>query len=178
MYSICMHNCFMIVCQLYCQMYTNETNDVESERFKLLVAFLNKKCYCSSMNIQCPKFPNPWHLCMFVDNPDALPRMSRQYFKLYKQFCTCLFDSVGNFAGTVQNMRLYTYKMVYPNGEVRTLKKFRTSKGDYKIKQWFSSIASLFKMETSLKERIRSLWEQILSFKSRSLWNGKSLLPH
>ena len=32
-----------------------------------------------------------------------------------------------------------------------TLKKIRTSNGDYDIKQWFSSIASLFKMGTSPK---------------------------
>ena len=45
------------------------------------------------------------------------------------------------------------------NGLARTLKKLRTSKEDYwmEIKQWFSSIASLLKMGTSL--------------------NGKNLLP-
>ena len=37
------------------------------------------------------------------------------------------------------------------NGVARTLKKLRTSKGAYWIKQPFSSIASLFKMRTSLK---------------------------
>ena len=37
------------------------------------------------------------------------------------------------------------------NGEARTLKKLRTSKGDYSIKHWFSTISSLFKMGTSLK---------------------------
>ena len=37
------------------------------------------------------------------------------------------------------------------NGVARTLKKLRTSNGDYWINQWFSSIASLFKMGTSLK---------------------------
>ena len=31
--------------------------------------------------------------------------------------------------------------------------KIRTSKGDYCIKQWFSTITSLFKMGTSLKEK-------------------------
>ena len=36
-------------------------------------------------------------------------------------------------------------------GVATTLKKLRTSKGDYSIKKWFSSIAFLFKMETSLK---------------------------
>ena len=35
--------------------------------------------------------------------------------------------------------------------DARLLKKLRTSKGDYWIKQWFSSIASLFEMETSLR---------------------------
>ena len=34
--------------------------------------------------------------------------------------------------------------------EARKLEKLRTSKGDYLLKQWFSSIASLFKMGTSL----------------------------
>ena len=42
MYSICMHNYFMLVCQLYCQMYTKEINDVYSKRPKLLIAFLDK----------------------------------------------------------------------------------------------------------------------------------------
>ena len=37
------------------------------------------------------------------------------------------------------------------SGVARTPKKFRTPKGDYRTKQLFSSIASLFKMETSLK---------------------------
>ena len=37
------------------------------------------------------------------------------------------------------------------NGIARTLKRLCTSKGDYWIKQWFSSIASFFKMGTSLK---------------------------
>ena len=37
------------------------------------------------------------------------------------------------------------------NGVARTLKKLRTSKGDYCTKQRFSTIMSLFKMGTSLK---------------------------
>ena len=40
---------------------------------------------------------------------------------------------------------------VHINGVIRTLKNLRTSKGDYVIKQWFSSIAPLLKMGTSLK---------------------------
>ena len=32
------------------------------------------------------------------------------------------------------------------NGVARTLKRLRTSKGDYWMKQWFSSVASLFRM--------------------------------
>ena len=47
--------------------------------------------------------------------------------------------------------------------------KLWTSKGDYCIKQWFSSIASLFKWELPLKERICSQREQIFSFKSSLL---------
>ena len=39
------------------------------------------------------------------------------------------------------------------NSLVRMPKKLRTSKGDYWIKQCFSSIVSLFKMGTSLKEK-------------------------
>ena len=38
------------------------------------------------------------------------------------------------------------------------LKKLRTSKGNYWIKQWFSSIASLFKMGTSLKGKNLLPW--------------------
>ena len=37
------------------------------------------------------------------------------------------------------------------NGVVRTLKKSRTSKGDYCTKQRFSTITSVFKAGTSLK---------------------------
>ena len=55
------------------------------------------------------------------------------------------------------------------NGVARALKKLHTSKGDYWIKQWFSSIASLFKMGTSLKGKNllpeganSSLYEQFL----------------
>ena len=54
------------------------------------------------------------------------------------------------------------------NSVARTLKKLRTSKGYYWTKQWFSSIAFLFKTGTSLKGK-NSL---PLSFKSRSLWYG------
>ena len=39
------------------------------------------------------------------------------------------------------------------NDVARELKKLGTSKGDYWIKQGFSSIVSFFKMGTSLKER-------------------------
>ena len=41
--------------------------------------------------------------------------------------------------------------VILNNGVARMLKKLRTSKGDYRIKQWFSSIATHFKMGTSLK---------------------------
>ena len=57
------------------------------------------------------------------------------------------------------------------------LKKLRTSKGDYWIKQRFSSIASLSKMGTSLKGKNLFQREQILYFKSSSLRYGQSLLP-
>ena len=46
-----------------------------------------------------------------------------------------------------------TKRQIDSNGVARTLKKLRTSKGDYWIKQWFSSSAVLFKMGTSLKEK-------------------------
>ena len=51
--------------------------------------------------------------------------------------------------------------------------KLWTSKEDYWIKQWFSSIASLFKWELLLKEII--CWfqgERFFSFKSSSLYKG------
>ena len=41
--------------------------------------------------------------------------------------------------------------LVLSNGIARMLKRLCTSKGDYWIKKWFSSIVSLFKMGTSLK---------------------------
>ena len=43
------------------------------------------------------------------------------------------------------------YMIDHDNGVARMLKKLRTSKGDYCIKQRFSAITSLFKMGTSLK---------------------------
>ena len=63
----------------------------------------------------------------------------------------------------------------HKQGCSQNAEKLRTSKGDYLIKQWFSSIVSLFKMGTSLKERICSQRERIHSFNSSSLWYGKSL---
>ena len=39
------------------------------------------------------------------------------------------------------------------NVVARTLKQICTPKVDYWIKQWFSSIASIFKMGTSIKEK-------------------------
>ena len=47
--------------------------------------------------------------------------------------------------------KLASLDLALHNGVARTQKKLRTSKGDYVIKQWFSSIASLFKIGTSLK---------------------------
>ena len=44
--------------------------------------------------------------------------------------------------------RFVTYRTI---GEAWTRKKLRTTKGDYRINQWFSSIVSLFKMRTSFK---------------------------
>ena len=60
-------------------------------------------------------------------------------------------------------------------GVARTLKMLRTSKGDYWIKQSFSSIAPLFKWELLLNERICYQRARILSFKSSSLWYGNPL---
>ena len=54
----------------------------------------------------------------------------------------------------IQNTEYYlkfAQVLINANGVARTLKKVRTSKGDYRVKQWFSSVASLFKMGTSLK---------------------------
>ena len=45
---------------------------------------------------------------------------------------------------------LYCVSM-YSNGIARTLKRLRTSKGDYWINKRFSLIVSLFKMRSSLK---------------------------
>ena len=70
---------------------------------------------------------------------------------------------------------------LYSNGIAKMLNKLHTSKGDYWIKQWFSSIGSLFKMGTSLKgknllpEGAKNLLPEgaNLSFMSSSLWYGK-----
>ena len=58
------------------------------------------------------------------------------------------------------------------NDIARTLKKLRTSKGDYWIKQRFFSIASLLITRTSLKGKNLLQRERIPSFKSSSLWHG------
>ena len=60
-------------------------------------------------------------------------------------------------------------ELLYVNGVAKTMKKLRISKGDYWIKQWVSTVASLFKCERLLKERISSQRERILSFMSSSL---------
>ena len=54
----------------------------------------------------------------------------------------------------------------------KNAEKLWASKGGYWIKQWFSSIASLFKWELLLKERICSQREQNFSFKSSLLYYG------
>ena len=56
----------------------------------------------------------------------------------------------------------------YNNGVARTLKKIRTSKGDYCINQWFVTITSLFEMGTSLKGK-NSLPEEANSFLLKQL---------
>ena len=50
------------------------------------------------------------------------------------------------------------------NGVARVLKKLRTSKGDYWIKHWVSSVASLSILGTLFKERIGFQRERILPF--------------
>ena len=45
------------------------------------------------------------------------------------------------------------HESIYVEGVARTFKKVRTSKGDYWIKQRFSSTAPLFNMGTSLKRK-------------------------
>ena len=62
------------------------------------------------------------------------------------------------------------------NGVARMLKKLRTSKGDYWIKQRVTSITPIFKKELLLKERICSQREQILSFMSCSLEYREQIL--
>ena len=61
------------------------------------------------------------------------------------------------------------------SGVARTLKKLRTSKGDYCIKQRLSKITSLFKMGIPLKGKNLLPKGDILFFKSSSLRYGKSL---
>ena len=57
------------------------------------------------------------------------------------------------------------YQSFKTNSVARTLKKLRTSKGDYCIKQWFSIITSLFKMGTSPQ------WKNLLPEEANSfLW--------
>ena len=81
-------------------------------------------------------------------------------------------------------VKLFLYnKILSLHSPSRTEKKLRTSKGDYWIKHWFTSIVSLFKMGTSLKgknllpEGANSFYKSS-SLKSSSLWYGKSRLLH
>ena len=60
------------------------------------------------------------------------------------------------------------------NGVARTLKRLRTSKGDYWIKQRFSSMVPLFKIGTSLKGKNLLLEERILNL---LLEGANSLVP-
>ena len=70
------------------------------------------------------------------------------------------------------------FLMSFFNDVARTLKKLRTSKGDYCIKQWFPAITSLFKMESISKERICSYRERTFCFKISSLLLALRAVPY
>ena len=64
----------------------------------------------------------------------------------------CFMRYITKRAGICLNILLgQRFWYMLNNGVARTLKTIRTSKGDYWHKQRFSSIASLFKIGTSLK---------------------------
>ena len=66
-------------------------------------------------------------------------------------FLFCIFTGT-TFNRTTKHASkaVFQENLITSNGVAGTLKKLPTSKGDYWIKQWFFSIASLFKMGTSL----------------------------
>ena len=65
-----------------------------------------------------------------------------------------------------------------PNGVARTMKKLCTSKGDYWNKQWFSSIASLYKLGHSLKgKKLASKGSEFLP-SIAAPYGMKNHLPH
>ena len=66
----------------------------------------------------------------------------------------------------------WTLTVTWQYGVARTLKKMRTSKGDYWIKQWFSSIAPFSKWVPLLKEIICSqrIWKNTFTTLGDLLW--------
>ena len=72
---------------------------------------------------------------------------------LYISNCTGFIFCIFQIAQVSYFVKLFAQVVyfVHFNSVARTLRKLRTSKGDYWIKQLFSSTASLLKMETSLK---------------------------
>ena len=71
----------------------------------------------------------------------SLKKATQAHLSLHLSKC----HIVGNF------MSLLIYECLNTNGVAGALKKLLISKGDYCIKQWFSTITPLFEMGTSLK---------------------------
>ena len=63
--------------------------------------------------------------------------------------CESLINTRDNISCRARGLKLSL--RLLGNGIARRLKRFRTSKGDYCIKQRFSTITSLFKMGTAPK---------------------------
>ena len=109
--------------------------------------------------------------------PHCINFNGRMYFSTKVKYFIMLTWHIGGHTGTLWYAEVFTIRTIptlllvryKDNGVARTLKKVRTSKGDYWIKKWFSSISSLFKMRTFLKGKNLLPDEANISFMSSSL---------
>ena len=78
----------------------------------------------------------------------------------------------------ISNSVTVVRESIHSSCVARTPKKVRTSKGDCWIKQWFSSIAPLFEMRTSLKgQHWGSPWHLLAPISYNCYTNTFTLIP-
>ena len=120
------------------------------------------------------KFPNFQHIprTIIVNTESPFLYLTVLEVSISYQYLKCLIgtDEYLHFVENILRRRIFPCTKAssverqcvpYTTGVARTLKKLRTSKGDYCIKQWFSTIMSLFKMGT-FPEGANSFLKQFL----------------